>query len=110
MIDPVTFWTVTLGLSIGTFLIRFSFIGFWGDRQLPHWAQVLLRYVGVSVFPALILPALLWPKATGGELDPARITAAIVALLVARTGRVTLAILSGMATLYGMQWAMANLL
>ena len=110
MIDPVTFWTVTIGLGIGTFLIRFSFIGFWGDRQLPPWAQAHLRYVGVSVFPALILPALLWPKATGGDMDPARIIAAVVALLIARTGRVTLAILIGMATLYGTQWALANLL
>ncbi|WP_376873883.1 AzlD domain-containing protein [Albirhodobacter sp. R86504] len=109
MIDPKTFWIVTALLGIGSYLIRYSFIGFWGDRQLPDWAQTHLRYVAASVFPALILPALLWPKATEGEIDPARIVAAVVALLVARTGRVTTAIILGMATLYGVQWALNSL-
>lgn len=114
MIDDTEFWIVTCLLAIGTFLIRFSFIGFWGNRQLPPWAQAHLRYVAVAVFPALILPALISTKSTGGVVDMhvlgPRLIAAVVALLIARTGRVTTAIIVAMATLYAVQWGVGRFL
>lgn len=109
MIDSTDFWIVTILLGIGTYLIRFSFIGFWGNRTLPAWAQAHLRYVAVAVFPAIILPALIGVK-SGAEVDwntlAPRLIAAIIALLIARTGRVTTAIILGMATLYAAKWVM----
>ena len=51
MTGSAEIWTVILVLGIGTFLIRFSFIGLVGDRALPAWAMRLLRYVPVAVMP-----------------------------------------------------------
>ncbi|MBT4078604.1 MAG: AzlD domain-containing protein, partial [Gammaproteobacteria bacterium] len=32
-----TVWIVIIGLGIGTFIIRYSFIGIIGDKELPEW-------------------------------------------------------------------------
>ena len=53
-------------LGLGTYLIRFSFIGLVGDRQLPPSAMRMLRYVPVAVMPGLVAPLVVWPQATGG--------------------------------------------
>lgn len=99
-------WTVILGLGLTTFLLRFSFLGLIGDRELPPWALRLLRYVPVAVMPGLVAPLVVWPAATGGAPDPARLIAAAVALgLGAWTRSVLGAILGGMAALYLALWA-----
>lgn len=96
-----TVWLVIALLAIGTYLIRFSFIGILGDRDLSPFTLKLLRFVPVSVMPGLVAPLVLWPGATGGQTDPARLVAALVALLVgALTKSVLGAIISGMAALY----------
>jgi branched-subunit amino acid transport protein len=104
MIDTTTFWIVTICLGIGTFLIRFSFLGLLGGRKLPDWALLHLRYTGVAVFPALVTPLVLWPDATGGVPDPIRIVAALAAFLVGLKGSVIGAIVTGMGTLYLLQF------
>ena len=94
-------WGVIVVLGIGTFLIRFSFLGLLGGRDLPPWLLRHLRYTAVGVMPALIAPLILWPQATGGAPDPARMAAAAAALAVGvLTKNVILSIFSGMATLY----------
>lgn len=99
-------WIVILGLGAGTFLIRFSFLGLIGDRALPGWALRLLRYVPVAVMPGLVAPLVVWPAATGGETDPARMIASAVALAVGAATRSLLgAIFGGMAALYLALWA-----
>lgn len=104
MIDTTTFWILTVGLGIGTFVIRFSFLGLLGGRKLPDWALLHLRYTGVAVFPALVTPLVLWPDATGGTPDPVRIVAALAAFLVGLKGSVIGAIVTGMGTLYLLQF------
>jgi branched-subunit amino acid transport protein len=105
MSRDVVIWVVILGVGLGTYLIRFSFIGLVGDRQLPEWAMRLLRYVPVAVMPAIAVPLVVWPAATGGTPDPARMIAAVVALAVGTWRRGPLsAILAGMATLYLTSW------
>ncbi|MGY3439062.1 MULTISPECIES: AzlD domain-containing protein [unclassified Marinovum] len=104
MISDTAFWTLTILLGIGTFLIRFSFLGFFGKRQMPEWALLHLKYVGVAVFPALVTPLVLWPEATGGVFDPARLIAAIAAFAVGLRVSVVWAIVAGMATLYLLQF------
>lgn len=108
MIDPVTFWAVTFGLGIGTFLIRFSFLGFLGRRTLPEWAMRHLKYVGVAVLPALVTPMVLGPALQGGaldltQLDPLRLIAAVVALGLGWRLSVVWAIGGGMGTLWLLQ-------
>jgi branched chain amino acid efflux pump len=101
MSESARIWTVILVLGVGTYLIRFSFIGLVGDRALPAWAMRMLRYVPVAVMPGLVAPLVVWPHATGGQPDPARLLAAAMALAIGAATRSVLgAIAGGMATLY----------
>lgn len=103
MIETGTLWTVIILLGLGSFTLRFVFTGLIGDRQMPPWLLRHLRYTAVAILPALVAPQVLWPTATGGEPDPARLAAAAVTLTVGLTTKsVIAAILSGGATLYGM--------
>jgi branched-subunit amino acid transport protein len=95
-------WTIIVLLGIGTFLIRFSFLGLVGDRKLPDWLLRHLRYTPVAVLPALVAPLVVWPAGTGGETDPLRIAAALAALAFGYlTRNVIVAMVSGAAVLGG---------
>lgn len=97
----IEIWLIIVVLAIGTFLIRFSFLGLIGNRKGPPWVLRHLRYTTVSVLPALIMPLVLWPSATGGEPDPARLAAAAMALAVGYLMKSAIgAIVAGMGTLY----------
>lgn len=96
-----TVWIIILAVALGTYGLRWSFLGALGNRPLPVWAQRLLRYTAVGVLPAIVAPLVVWPAATHGQPDPARMTAAMVALAVGLVTRnVLAAIVSGMAALY----------
>ena len=96
-------WTIIIVLGIGTYLIRFSFLGLIGGKDLPDWVMRHLRYTAVAVLPGLVAPLVLWPAATGGDVDPARLSAALVTFGVGLlTRNVVAAILCGGGTLYGM--------
>ena len=101
MIDKTTLWIVIIGLGIGSYALRFAFIGLVGDRTLPAWLMRHLRYTAVAVLPGLVAPLVVWPATTGGAPDAARLIAAAVTIL---TGYVTrnmlLAISLGAASLY----------
>jgi branched-subunit amino acid transport protein len=79
MANSATIRLVIIGLGFGTFLIRFSFLGIIGGRQLPEWCLHHLRYVATAALHGLIAPLVLWPDATVG----------------------------GVLTLYGMQYFLA---
>ena len=101
MIDKGQLWTVILLLGLGSFVLRYVFLGFVGDRDLPPWVLRHLRYTAVAVLPALIAPLVLWPPATGGHPDAARLAAALVATFVGLTTRsVVGTMLIGAAVLY----------
>lgn len=102
--DTGTIWMVIALLGIGTLAIRWSFLGLLGNRALPDWALRHLRYTAVAILPALITPRVLWPEATGGEIDPARIAAALLALAVGYVSRNALAtIAAGLGALLMLQ-------
>ncbi len=103
--DKTTLWLVIVILGIGTFLIRFSFLGIIGARELPDWVLRHLRFVAVAVLPGLIAPLVVWPDATGGQIDPVRMGAALVAFAVGMWWQSVLgAVFGGMVTLYGLQF------
>lgn len=105
MIDRPQFWLVVVFLGISTYAIRFSFLGLLGRRPLPVWLQRCLRYTAVAVMPALVAPAVLWPAATGGHTDPARLTAALATLVVGMiTKQMMAAIAAGVAVLAVLQY------
>jgi branched-subunit amino acid transport protein len=98
-------WTIILVMGIGTFLIRFSFLGLIGNRQLPEWVLRHLRYTPVAVMPGLVAPLVLWPAATGGALDTPRLAAACMTLLVGMVTKNTLAaIFGGAVMLYSLMY------
>ena len=98
-------WLVILVLGLGTYLIRFSFLGLVGARPMPAWLLRLLRYTPVAVIPGIVAPLVLAPPATGGAFDPARGIAALVALGIALLTRNVLAsVFGGAAALYSMLW------
>ncbi len=103
--SDLTTWALILALGIGTFGLRFSFLGLVGDRELPAWLLRHLRYTAVAVLPGLVAPLVLWPQATGGDPDPARLSAAAVTLVLGiALKNVILSILAGGATLYLVQY------
>lgn len=94
-------WIVIVGLGIGTFLIRFSFLGLIGSKPMPEWVLRHLRYTPVAVLPALVAPSVMWPAATQGEPDPARLIAAVATVGFGLYFRHSLwAIVGGAVTLY----------
>lgn len=98
-------WTIIIAMGIGTFLIRFSFLGMIGNRKLPDWVLRHLRYTPVAIMPGLVAPLVLWPAATGGALDAPRLAAACMTLLVGMLTKNTLAaIFGGAVTLYSMMY------
>lgn len=94
-------WMLIALLAIGTFIIRFSFLGLIGSRPLPDWILRMLRYTPVAVLPALVAPLVLWPNANAGEIEPVRLIAGLVTLGVGYWRKSFFAAIgSGAAALY----------
>ncbi|MDW3224964.1 MAG: AzlD domain-containing protein [Paracoccaceae bacterium] len=107
MIDPVTLWTVIIGLGIGSYALRFAFLGFVGSRPMPAWLLRHLRYTAVAMLPALVAPQVVWPAATSGDPDLPRVSAAAVTLVIGLlTKNVLAAVFSGAATLFCLLYLM----
>jgi branched-subunit amino acid transport protein len=100
-----TLWIVMILLGLGTFALRFVFLGLIGDRPMPDWLMRHLRYTAVAVLPGLVAPLVIWPTATGGVLDIPRLVAALTTLAVGyATKNVLAAIFGGAAMLYLLLW------
>jgi len=107
--DPVTLWTVIIGMAVGSFALRFVFIGLVGGKRMPDWLLRHLRYTAVAMLPALVTPLVIWPSATGGAPDAPRMAAAAVTLAVGiMTKNVVFAMLSGAGTLYALLYLLGN--
>jgi len=97
-------WFIVAALGIGTYLVRFSFLGLIGDRKMPDWVLRHLRYTPVAVLPGLVAPLVLWPEATSGDPDPTRIVAATVTLAMAWWRKSLLwGVIAGMGSLLALQ-------
>lgn len=93
-------WTIIIALGVGTFLLRFSFLGIMGRRAFPEWLQRHLRYTAVGVLPGLAIPIVL-SRGADGSLNPVSLAAAAGTVLVGVATRNTLAgILGGGLTLF----------
>lgn len=106
MIEATTLWTVIIGLGIGSFLLRFAFLGFVGDRPLPDWLRRHLRYTAVAILPALCAPLVVY-AGDDGSVDPTRVAAALITLLIgALTRNVFAAIAAGAGTLFALVYVL----
>ncbi|WP_394197531.1 AzlD domain-containing protein [Litoreibacter albidus] len=103
--SDTTIWWIIAILGVGTFLIRFSFLGLIGSRPMPPWVLRHLRYTSVAILPGLVAPLVVFPAATGGVPDPARLLAACVTIAIGYwTKGVVGAMLAGAATLFAVQY------
>ena len=98
-------WTMTIGIALATFAIRFAPIALFSRLELPDWLKRALRYVPPAVMTAIITSSLFF---AGGAptiaIEPPRLTAAVFAALVAwRTRSMLWTIASGMLALWGLQ-------
>ncbi|MBK0326461.1 AzlD domain-containing protein [Rhodobacteraceae bacterium F11138] len=102
-IDQTTLWIVIIAMAVGSFALRFVFIGLVGNRPMPDWLLRHLRYTAVAILPALVTPLVIWPAATQGQPDTARMSAAAMTILIGLvTKNVIAAIFAGAATLYAL--------
>lgn len=105
--DNTQSWIVVLGLAVGTFLIRYSFIGLLADRAMPHWLDRALKLMVPAIFAAIVLGGVVM---VGGQVaDLAywpRYAAAAVAFIVAVASRGSMlgTVAAGMAALHGLPW------
>ncbi|MGB0902560.1 AzlD domain-containing protein [Halocynthiibacter sp.] len=100
-------WLTIFLVGIGTFAVRFSFIGLIGDREMPEWVLRHLRYTPVAVLPGLVAPLILWPAATQGQPDPARLAAACAAFVVGYFSKSFIwSAAAGIGTLFLMLWVL----
>ncbi|WP_121062805.1 AzlD domain-containing protein [Chachezhania antarctica] len=98
------FWIVCIGLALGSFVLRFGFLGLIGSREMPEWVLRHLRYTAVAILPALVTPLVLWPTHTGGVFSLPHFVAAVLTVVV---GFLTRSVLGGIVTggvvLYALQ-------
>ena len=101
-------WLAILAVGAVTFLLRASFIVFADPQRFPHFFRQALTFVPPAVLAAIVIPGLLL---VNGVLDLSlanpRWIAGLLAILVATRARSMLpAIVSGMAALWLLQWAL----
>ncbi|OED46262.1 AzlD domain-containing protein [Leisingera sp. S232] len=94
-IPPHLLWTVIAGLTLGSFALRFGFIGFMGGKPIPDWLMRHLRYTAVAIIPALVAPLVVWPAPTGGDPSLMHFAAGAVTLAA---GYLTRNVLIGLGT------------
>jgi branched-subunit amino acid transport protein len=100
-------WGAVIIIGVGTYLTRLSFIGAFGERDMPAWLERPLRYVAPAVLGAIVLPAVVMPEGVM-DLVPAsnpRFLAGVAAGAVAFKWRnVSLVIAVGMGSLWLLDW------
>ena len=96
-------WLVVLGLAVGTFLIRYSFIGLFANRDLPVWLLRALQLMVPAIFGAIIFSGVVMLDGQVAGLDhwPRYAAAAIAFAVALRThGNLLLTVMAGMAALH----------
>ncbi len=109
--DSTQSWLVVAGLTIGTFLIRYSFIGVFANRDLPPWLERSLKLMVPAIFAAIVCSGVVMVYGPNGPhiggLDNwPRYASAGVALLaaLASKGNMLITLGTGMAALHGLPW------
>jgi branched-subunit amino acid transport protein len=105
--SPVAqFWLLIVVLALGTWSMRSWPIILHGRVPHPEWLERLLKHVPVAALTALVVPNSLYVhQGAVYSLSPARIIAALIALVVAlRTKKVLWTLAAGMSALWIAQW------
>lgn len=101
--SDVLVWTTIVGLALGTYLIRFSFLGLLGGRDLPLTIKQLLNYTSVAVLPGIAAPMVM--PVISQNVEPIRLVAVAVLLVVGiLTRNMMWALMSGLVIYFGGRW------
>jgi len=105
-------WLMMLVIGAVTYAIRLSCIGLLGQREMPMLLLKALRFVPITVLPAIIMPVLLLRNNTLAlSFQNPRWLAGILAAIVAwRTRNVLLTIAVGMVALWVLEFAIGRVL
>lgn len=95
-------WIAIAGLAIGTFLIRYSFIGFFAGKRLPPKFERALQLAVPAIFAAIVVPLVVMSQS---HIDfsarwPHMIAAAVTAGVAWWRGGMMMPIIAGMGALY----------
>ena len=95
-------WGLMVVIGLGTFVLRLSFIHWFGRRDVPPGLQRALRFVPAAVLSALVLPAIVYSGTDPGlNVHNVRLLAGACAFAVAWTTRsVILTMVAGMGVLW----------
>ena len=88
-------------MAIGTFAIRYSFLGLIGSRRIPTLIEKMLRFTPVAVLPGMVAPLVLWPTNATNGMTILHLCAAFSALFVAYiTRKVIWGMLAGLVVFF----------
>ena len=98
----MTIWIIMLGLAVGTFLLRSSFILVLGEHDIHPLMERALRFVPASVLSAIVVPEILrrHNSVLISPQNPQLIAGIVAAIIAWRSRSVVLTILGGMGTLW----------
>ena len=101
-------WLAIAGLAIGTFAIRYSFIGLLAGKKLPPRFERALQLAVPAIFAALVLPLILL---SAGEFNfqtrwPHMVAAALTGIYAWWRGGMLVSLVIGMTTLHVLLWVL----
>ena len=105
--DSTQSWLVVAGLAAGTFLIRYSFIGLFANRDMPLWLMGVLKLMVPAIFGAIVLSGVVMVGGQVAGLDqwPRYLAAAIAFAVAVKTrGNMSFTVMAGMAALHGLPY------
>jgi branched-subunit amino acid transport protein len=99
-------WIAIVGLAIGTFAIRYSFIGLLAGKKLPPRVERALQLAVPAIFAALVIPLIIFQ---GVQLNwaarwPHAVAALITGMYAWQRGGMIVPLLLGMAALHALLW------
>ena len=105
--DTTQSWLVVAGLAVGTFLIRYSFIGLFAKRDMPLWLMGVLKLMVPAIFGAIVLSGVVMVDGQVGGLEqwPRYLAASIAFAVAVKTrGNMAFTVIAGMAALHGLPY------
>jgi branched-subunit amino acid transport protein len=99
-------WLAIIGLAVGTFAIRYSFIGLLAGKKLPPRFERALQLAVPAIFAALVVPLILFH---GNQLNlalrwPHAAAAIITGIYAWWRGGMLLSLVIGMTSLHALLW------
>jgi branched-subunit amino acid transport protein len=95
-------WIAIAGLAIGTFLIRYSFIGLLAGKKLPPRFERALQLAVPAIFAALVVPLVIM-VGSSANLDqrwPHLVAAIVTGIYAWWRGGMFVSLVVGMGTLH----------